>query len=160
MENRDEAPTTTNTLATAENLNNPEDQSINFNRIALTSNFKNQICSQISDSTDSLPIWGLDNRYAAHRASNASNSSIDSTTNGKANLQDTSAEKTPMPKDLDPLAEAGGATASRTSTRQLSSVDSRKTVTIDDEKRPSTLRRLTTKIKRTISQGQGKTHSN
>jgi hypothetical protein len=39
-------------------------------------------------------------------------------------------------------------------------VDSRKTVTINDDKRPNPLRRLTTKIRRTISQGQGKTPSN
>lgn len=162
MENNHDS--TVSETATAENGLISDDQSANFNRIAMSSTFKNQICSQIADSTDSLPTWGLNH----HRASNASETSVDSTalaagaTNGnaKANMPDTSGDMTPMPKSNDPLAEAGGVPASRSSTRQLSTVDSRKTVTINDDKRPNPLRRLTTKIRRTISQGQGKTPSN
>jgi len=162
MENTHDS--TLSETATAENGINSDDQSVNFNRIAMSSTFKNQICSQIADSTDSLPVWGLNN----HRASDASQTSIDSITaaaaavngNAKANVPDTSRDMTPMPKSNNPLDEAGGVPASRASTRQLSTVDSRKTVTINDDKRPNPLRRLTTKIRRTISQGQGKAPPN
>jgi len=133
-------------------LTSGDDKNISYNRFALTSDFKNQICQQIADSTDSLPQWGLQDRNG-HKGSNASLTSTESISQGNL-VPDTSTDKTPMPKD-NPM-DSIGQTASRTSTRQLSTVDSARTAKITDhgDKRPGTLRRFTTKIKQSISQGQ------
>jgi len=129
-----------------------DDKNISYNRFALTSDFKNQICQQIADSTDSLPQWGMKDANG-HRDSNASLTSNESLTQGGL-VPDTSTDRTPMPKD-NPM-DSIGQTASRTSTRQLSTIDSARTAKSGDlgEQRPGTLRRLTTRIKKTMSQNQ------
>jgi hypothetical protein len=135
-----------------------DDTNYEFNRIKLSSDRKNEICSQIADSTDSLPLWNAHNRT----------DSIASETN----IVDSSDVATPMPKanPMENEAVTNAATkdavgqlgvplkTSKSSNNGLSRATTQTEETEDGKQsgakkgdRPGTLRRLTTKIKRTIS---------
>jgi len=139
-----------------------EESPHDYNRITLGADFKSQICSQIADSTESLPHWQTNHRDSIQAAAEASavptHSAPTATTAATAGAGDGSDDlKTPMPKK-DPLDQAGKdlkATTTRDSYgKGLTKVA---TATSDtsagDEKsnRPGTLRRLTTRIRKTMS---------
>jgi hypothetical protein len=128
-----------------EHFESRDESNLDFNRIALPSAFKNQICEQIGDSTESLPRWGLSAGYDESEYTSTSQ-----TTAGA--VPDTSDLKTPMPKESDPISDVP--LAKKVDSRQLTLVDTVKTAgsTDGEGKRPGTLRRLTTKIRKTISQ--------
>jgi len=128
------------------------EEAYDYNRIKLSSDRKNEICSQIADSSESLPMWLTTDR-------DPTNSSV----------PDSSDVATPMPKDnpLESGALASGGAAGTNGTdgalkndkggNLLSQVPTQ-TETEGDGRgspkkgdRPGTLRRLTTRIKRTIS---------
>jgi hypothetical protein len=143
-----------------------EEPSYDYNRINLSSDRKNEICSQIADSSESLPMWNTTDRDPINRS--GPNQSI----------PDSSDVATPMPK-ANPLDSAalgnGGAAGSAAagtngvdgalgaplknegSGNPLSQVPTQTEAEGDGHliskkgDRPGTLRRLTTRIKRTIS---------
>jgi hypothetical protein len=148
-DNKNEAPDNKSTpsidaLGSKDTFTRLDESNLNFNRIALTSAFKNQICEQIGDSTDSLPTWGLSTGYDEGEHARSRQSTA-------GQVPDTSDLKTPMPKESDPLSDA--APAKKIDSRQLTMVDTVKTVgsTDTEGKRPGTLRRLTTKLRKTMS---------
>jgi hypothetical protein len=126
------------------------EESYDYNRIKLSSDRKNEICSQIAESSESLPMWNTNDREPT-------NSSI----------PDSSDVATPMPKanPLEYAALAGGSAAAvsngalknEKSGNLLSQVPTQTETEGDGHAspkkgdRPGTLRRLTTRIKRTIS---------
>jgi len=127
-----------------------------YNRITLSDDFKSQICSQIADSTESLPHWNNDNHR--DRIQSAAEGASSDTANGtrgdaaKTTLPDTSDVATPLPKDSNPMDAAGEASDKG---HPLTQIDTAREDGEDGKKgRPSGLRRLTTQIKRTISRSQ------
>jgi hypothetical protein len=132
-----------------------DDSSHEYNRITLGADFKSQICSQIADSTESLPQWNNDSHRdqiqdAAEGASQSANGTDSSA--AKSAIPDTSDVATPLPKD-DPLDAAGAKTDERG--HPLSQVETARDESEEGKKaRPSGIRRLTTQIKRTISRTQ------
>jgi hypothetical protein len=130
------------------------EESSDYNRIKLSSDRKNEICSQIADSSESLPMWNTNDR-------DPTSSSI---------IPDSSDLATPMPKTNNPLDSAGAAVAAAAATTTnggdgkngsgghlLSQVPTQTETegngSVGPKKgdRPGTLRRLTTRIKRSIS---------
>jgi len=156
----------------------PSDSNLNFNRINMGSDFKNSIVQQITDSTDSLPTWDFNpsqTHKASDGDDDDDASSINSevsehyefahervlreqreqedaarqqTKGGAASqtsfggVEDTSLLATPMPKDYNPL-------SAQTSRRSLEKVKTAQDDAGSDiTKRPSALRRLTTKLRK------------
>jgi hypothetical protein len=133
-----------------------------FNRFNLSDTFKTNIFSQIQDSEESLPRWGEDQEEddtgrprqrskaaagATQSANAGGSSSAGAATMTRNNatglsheeeIEDTSDVVTPMAtrKDFNPLDKVS--TAERT----------------DDKLRPNMLRRLTTRLRRTVSAQQ------
>jgi hypothetical protein len=118
-----------------------------FNRITLSSVLKTQLMQEITESTDSLPTWqqrrgGFDELESEDE--NARSADATAAT-GKKNTGTSDAKQ--VPRD-DPLIGAD-LTAEKTVTQADDDADSEK-------KRPSALRRLTTRIRKTISGAPGK----
>lgn len=115
-----------------------------YNRIIIPGDLKSQICSQIADSNESLPLWGAQKYDGSY-----DNPEKD------PKVADTSDVATPMPKD-NPM--EGVALDKQKTAIPLSNVSTAQSVGSDGKEngRPSTFRRLTTKIKRTMSSTQSK----
>jgi len=123
-----------------------DDRGMSYNRIKISDDLKSQICSQISDSTESLPLSGWNaSRYGDEQRSDTKNQH-------SSGLPDTSDIATPVPeKDnpMDNLPLDKHKTATPLST--VSTAQSTGSGSKDGKDRPGTLRRLTTKIRRTMS---------
>jgi len=120
-------------------------RTFSYNRIKVPTDLKSQICSQIADSSESLPLWQTEEYDGSH----------DNPSAAKNPIPDASDIPTPIPEkgnpmDQLPLDKQKTATPlSNVSTRQ--SIDSK-----EGKDRPGTLRRFTTRIKRSISSNPSK----
>jgi hypothetical protein len=119
-----------------------------YNRITLSSVLKTQLMRDIAESTDSLPTWrqrpdGFDQSESEDENAPAGDATAATT---KKNAATTDAKQ--VPRD-DPLIGAD-LTAEKTVTQADDDADSAK------KGRPGALRRLTTRIRKTISGAPGK----
>jgi hypothetical protein len=123
--------------------NSPDDNQ--FNRITLSSLLKTQLMQDIAESTDSLPTWrqrldGIDG-FESEDENAASGDATAATAKEHAATAD--AKQVQPPRD-DPLVGADLTTV-KTVTQADEDADSGK------KARPGALRRLTTRIRKTIS---------
>jgi hypothetical protein len=121
---------------------------VSYNRFTVSDNLKSQICSQIADSSESLPLWQAGDYDGSHDNNVHANTAA-------SKLGDTSDIATPMPEKGNPMDNLDlGKEKTATPLSNVSTAQS--THSKADKDRPSTLRRLTTRIKRTISTQQSK----
>jgi hypothetical protein len=126
----------------------PATEDDQFNRITLSSVLKTQLMQDIAESTDSLPTWRQrQGGFDEFESEDENAPSADATAaTGKKNAVTADAKQ--VPRD-DPLIGAD-LTAEKTVTQADDDADSAK------KARPSAMRRLTTRIRKTISGAPGK----